>query len=412
MARPRAFEEKEVLDRAADVFGRHGYDGSTMVELTAAMGLSAPSIYAAFKSKRGLFDAVLRRCSVREDEHWAWALAAPTAEGVVKRLLTTSPEQTSSRVLVHAGVVMGTENADIPTALLHRRQSAELKLRDRFEDAKRAGDLPAGADASRLASYVTAVHDGLAMKAAGGALPGDLREAAEQAVAAWRAISDVAAAASLATRDLPPADERSRDRRRFGAGAALDAAMKVFWTKGFAGASLTDLTEAMGITRPSLYAAFGNKEALFFKALDLYQSLRKDYMAEALQTPTARGVFEALLRGALRDQLAKDQPRGCLMVLNAMPAGDEAQVIRNEVLRRQAIGRDLLAARFGRAKREGDLLPTVNVDGLVRFVQSLMHGILTQGAAGASPSELEALVESSLTMWTASADLSIGKTKA
>lgn len=409
MARPRAFEESEVLDRAADVFGRHGYDGSTMAELTAAMGLNSPSIYAAFGSKRGLFDAVLRRCGAREDEHWAWALAAPTAEGVVKRLLTTAPEQTSSRVLVHAGLAMGAENADIPPALLHRRQSAELKLRDRFEEAKRAGNLPAEADASRLASYVTAVLGGLAMKAAGGAPHGDLREAAEQAVAAWRAISDVAAATNMGTGGSPPAGERSRDPRRFSADAALDAAMKVFWTRGFTGASLSDLTEAMGITRPSLYAAFGNKEALFFKALDLYQSLRKDYMTEALQTPTARGVFEALLRGALRDQLDEEQPRGCLMVLNAMQGGDEAQAIRNEVLRRQAIGRELLAARFERAKSEGDLLPTVNVDGLVRFVQSLMHGILTQGGAGASPSELEALVESSLTMWTASADLSLGK---
>ncbi|WP_209891322.1 TetR/AcrR family transcriptional regulator [Rhizobium leguminosarum] len=409
MARPRAFEESEVLDRAADVFGRHGYDGSTMVELTAAMGLNSPSIYAAFGSKRGLFDAVLKRCSAREDEHWAWALAAPTAEAVVKRLLTTSPEQTSSRVLVHAGLAMGAENADIPPALLQRRQSAELKLRDRFEEAKRAGDLPSDADALRLASYVTSVLGGLAMKAAGGAPHGDLRKAAEQVVAAWRAISDVAAATNMGTGGSPPAGERSRDPRRFSADAALDAAMKVFWTKGFTGTSLNDLTEAMGITRPSLYAAFGNKEALFFKALDLYQSLRKDYMTEALQAPTALGVFEALLRGALRDQLDEEQPRGCLMVLNAMQGGDEAQAIRNEVLRRQAIGRDLLAARFERAKREGDLLPTVNVDGLVRFVQSLMHGILTQGGAGASPSELEALVESSLTMWTASAGLSSGK---
>src|SRR4051794_4897075 len=94
MARPRKFKESDVLDRAADVFGRHGYDGSTMLELTAAMGLNSPSIYAAFGSKRGLFDAVLRRCTALEDEHRAWALAAPTAEGVVKRLLTTSPEQT------------------------------------------------------------------------------------------------------------------------------------------------------------------------------------------------------------------------------------------------------------------------------------------------------------------------------
>lgn len=165
----------------------------------------------------------------------------------------------------------------------------------------------------------------------------------------------------------------------------------------------------MGITRPSLYAAFGNKEALFFKALELYQSLRGDYMARALQSPTARGVFEAILRGTLRTQLAEGQPRGCLMVLNSMPGGDEAQVIRNEILRRQGVGRDLLAARFERAKIEGDLLPTVNIDGLVRFVQSMMNGILMQGAAGASRSELEGLVESSLAMWTASARLSIGK---
>lgn len=409
MARPRAFEESEVLDRAADVFGRHGYDGSTITELTAAMGLNSPSIYAAFGSKRGLFDAVIRRCSAREDEHWTWVLAAPTAESVVKRLLTTSPEQASSRVLVHAGLAMGNENADIPPALLQRRQTAERKLRDRFEEAKRAGDLPANADASRLASYVTAVHDGLAVKAAGGALPGDLKEAASQAVAAWGAISDVAAAANMATKGAPSTEGRSRDPRKFSGDAALDAAMKVFWTKGFAGASLNDLTEAMGITRPSLYSAFGNKEELFFKALDLYESLRKDYMIEALQKPTARGVFEAILMGALHNQLAEGQPRGCLMVLNSMQGGDEAEAIRNEVLRRQALGREALAARFEKAKSDGDLLPATNVNGLVRLIQSLMSGIQMQGAAGASPSELEGLVESSLAMWTASNDLPTGK---
>jgi hypothetical protein len=92
-----------------------------------------------------------------------------------------------------------------------------------------------------------------------------------------------------------------------------------------------------------------------------------------------------------------------------MQGDDEAQPIREEILRRQAIGRSAMAARFERAKREGDLLPTMNVEGLVRFVQSIMHGILMQGGAGASQSELEALVESSLAMWTASADLSVGK---
>jgi AcrR family transcriptional regulator len=158
----------------------------------------------------------------------------------------------------------------------------------------------------------------------------------------------------------------------------------------------------MGITRPSLYAVFGNKEELFFKALDLYQSLRRDYIFAALEMPTAQGVFEALLRHALRHQLAEGQPRGCLIVLNAMQAGEEAATIRSEILKRLALGHDLLVERFERAKAEGDLLPTVNAEGLARFVQSLVNGILMQGAAGASESELRALVESSLAMWTAS----------
>jgi AcrR family transcriptional regulator len=407
MARPRAFEEGDVLDRAADVFGRHGYSGSTMVELTSAMGLNAPSIYAAFGNKRGLFDAVLRRCAAREDGHWAWALSAPTAREVVERLLTGSgraqQDQAPSSIPIQASLLAGKENADLRAELHRYRQVVEGKLRDRFEEAKRAGDLPADADASKLASYVTAVHDGIAMKAAAGVPPTDVGVAAEQALSAWKVISEVASAASCAGRHpVPDPDDGHRRRRRFGADAALDAAMKVFWTKGFTGASLSDLTEAMGITRPSLYAVFGNKEELFFKALDLYESLRKDRIFEALAAPTAGGVFEALLEHTLRQQLAHDQPRGCLMVLNAMPAGAEAELVRSEVLKRLAVGHHLLVERFERAKVEGDLLPDVNVDGLARFVQALVNGLITQGAAGASESELRALVESSLTMWTAS----------
>lgn len=407
MSRPRSFKEEEVLDRAADVFGHHGYDGSTMLELAAAMGLNSPSIYAAFGSKRGLFEAVLKRCSAHEDERRAWALAASTAEEVVRRLLNAPTEHAFEglephRVLVHASLAMGTRNADIPAALLVHRQSAELALRDRFEAAKRTGDLPADADASRLASYVTAVQDGLAIRAAGGALPGDLQEAAAQAVTAWRAISDVVAATSEVARPSPRVEGPTREPRKFSADAALAAAMRVFWMKGFAAASLTDLTEAMGITRPSLYAVFGNKEALFFKALDLYQARRKDDFLQALQAPTSRGVFEAFLKSALASQLEDGQPRGCLMQRSAMQGDDEAQAVRDEVRARQASARALLAARFEHAKAEGDLLPSVNVEGLVRFVQSLVEGILAQGGAGASQAELEALVETGLNMWTAS----------
>ena len=76
--------------------------------------------------------------------------------------------------------------------------------------------------------------------------------------------------------------------REFCVDAALAAALRVFWSKGYEGASMADLTEAMGITKPSLYAAFGNKEALFNKALDLYEREKTDYMGAALDAPTAR----------------------------------------------------------------------------------------------------------------------------
>ena len=84
--------------------------------------------------------------------------------------------------------------------------------------------------------------------------------------------------------------------RAFDTDAALEKAMMVFWHKGYDGASLTDLTDAMGINRPSLYAAYGNKEQLFRKALDRYGEGPASYFAEALEEPTARKVIEKLLR--------------------------------------------------------------------------------------------------------------------
>ena len=91
--------------------------------------------------------------------------------------------------------------------------------------------------------------------------------------------------------------------------AALAAALRVFWSKGYEGASLTELTEAMGVTRPSLYAAFGNKEALFLKALDLYEREKLAFMSQALEASTARGVAERILRNALRMQTGSG-PKG------------------------------------------------------------------------------------------------------
>src|ERR1700755_2416332 len=109
--------------------------------------------------------------------------------------------------------------------------------------------------------------------------------------------------------------------REFDVDEALTAALRVFWSKGYEGASMTDLTDAMGITRPSLYAAFGNKEALFRKALDLYEREKLCYIGAALKPKTARAVAQHLLQGSLENQTSRDDPRGCLGVISSVACG-------------------------------------------------------------------------------------------
>ena len=112
--------------------------------------------------------------------------------------------------------------------------------------------------------------------------------------------------------------------RQFDVDEALDRALEVFWTRGYEGATLPELTKAMGINRPSLYAAFGNKEQLFRKALERYQTGPMSFLAEALRQPTARAVVEAIYSGFVLMQRDRDKARGCLIVSGALACGEEA----------------------------------------------------------------------------------------
>jgi AcrR family transcriptional regulator len=187
--------------------------------------------------------------------------------------------------------------------------------------------------------------------------------------------------------------------REFCVHDALAKALRVFWSKGYEGASLTDLTEAMGITRPSLYAAFGNKESLFRKALDLYEHEKLDYVGKALAKPTARGVAETMLRGAVENMTAKDEPHGCLRVIATATCGDEAQSVRAELEARGNVIRQSIVERFERAQAEGDLPAHLDVGGLTDLLKALLQGISLQAAAGARRDELERLVETGLALW-------------
>jgi AcrR family transcriptional regulator len=187
--------------------------------------------------------------------------------------------------------------------------------------------------------------------------------------------------------------------REFCVDEALAKALRVFWTKGYEGTSLNDLTEAMGITRPSLYAAFGNKEALFRKALDLYEREKLEYIGRALNEPTARGVAEVLLRGAVANASSTSEPRGCLGVITSVACGEEGQSIREDVLERGKIAKRALIERFERAKKEGDLPADVEVESLTNLLYAIVQGVCVQAGSGATRNELNRLVDTGLAMW-------------
>jgi AcrR family transcriptional regulator len=187
--------------------------------------------------------------------------------------------------------------------------------------------------------------------------------------------------------------------REFDVDDALAKALTVFWRNGYEAASMTELTAAMGITKPSLYAAFGNKEALFHKALDLYEREKLTYMTSALEAPTARGVAERLLRGALEMQTSSCDPKGCLGVISTAACGAEAEPIKAEVMKRRASSEAALIARFERAVAEGEVPPHLTAPALVRFLVALMQGLAIQGGSGATCAELSQLVDTSMAVW-------------
>jgi AcrR family transcriptional regulator len=187
--------------------------------------------------------------------------------------------------------------------------------------------------------------------------------------------------------------------REFDIDKALETALHVFWEKGYEGTSLPDLTEAMGINRPSLYAAFGNKETLFRKAIDRYAKGPGGYVRHALNEPTARASVERLMLGAADLLTCPANPSGCLMVQGALASGESADPIRRELIARRVAGEVAIRQRLERAQAEGDLPADSDPADLARFVTVVIHGMSVQAASGASRDELHRVVETALQAW-------------
>lgn len=187
--------------------------------------------------------------------------------------------------------------------------------------------------------------------------------------------------------------------REFDPDEALAAALRVFWKNGYEAASMTELTEAMGITKPSLYACFGNKEALFRKALDLYEREKLAYVGASLAEPTARKVVQHMLRGALATHCGGNDPQGCLGVIATVVGCAEAASIREHVCSRRASSEAALVERLMRAKAEGDLPESADPKALAGCVTAVLQGLSVKAQGSATRVELEQTVDAFLAMW-------------
>lgn len=187
--------------------------------------------------------------------------------------------------------------------------------------------------------------------------------------------------------------------REFDLDQALDQALHVFWRKGYEGTSIADLTETMGITRPSLYAAFGNKEELFRKALDKYVDGPRGYVKIALAQPTARAVVEKLLYGTADAVTDPTCPSGCLAVQGALTCGDTSQSVKEELMARRSKSEENLRVRFLQAKADGDLPDDCDPVDLARYLSIILQGMAVQAAGGASRIDLHKVAGMVLKSW-------------
>lgn len=198
MGRPREFDAETALDQAMEVFWRHGYEGATIAQLTEAMGINPPSLYACFGNKEGLLKAALDRYSKLRNVWMDEVVAAPTAREVAERMLMgiadkqTDPANPPGCLLVQGGIACGTGSENVPFELAARRAQNEDQLRERFVRAKAEGDLKASADPAALARYVSAVAVGMGVMASSGADREALRQVASVAVQAVEAQSEPA----------------------------------------------------------------------------------------------------------------------------------------------------------------------------------------------------------------------------
>jgi AcrR family transcriptional regulator len=182
--------------------------------------------------------------------------------------------------------------------------------------------------------------------------------------------------------------------------AALDRAMHVFWERGYEAASVADLTSAMGITPPSLYTAFGDKERLFLEAIEAYGKGPGGFGARALaEEPTARQAVERLLEEGALELTRECQPHGCMMVMAATNCSIAAEHVQAALAKRRALGVKSMQDRIQRGIDEGELPAGTDAGALANFYAMVYQGMSMQAKDGASRKSLLASVRMAMRSW-------------
>lgn len=193
----------------------------------------------------------------------------------------------------------------------------------------------------------------------------------------------------------PPGRPRSFDRD-----AALKLAMELFWERGYEGVSLSELTEHLGINKPSLYAAFGCKEALFLEAIELYTQSAGQATQRALrEQPTARAAVEAMLRNNACTYGAPGRPRGCMVVLAATVGSSENEGVRASLALIRRKGREMIVRRVQRGVSEGDLNEGVDPERVASFYNTVLAGLSVQARDGASVQSMNRIIDDAMALW-------------
>lgn len=194
--------------------------------------------------------------------------------------------------------------------------------------------------------------------------------------------------------------KKMRGRPRvFDMDEALEKALQIFWKRGYEGASLAELTETLGINKPSMYAAFGNKEELFKKVLARYTAGPVAFVRDVVKEPTAREVARSFLYQAAEFLTEPSHPKGCMIVQGALSSGESAEMVKSMLIQYRASYENLLTERFEKAKINGDLPHDANPKCLAKYLAALHQGMSVQATSGATKDDLIEMANIALNAW-------------